>query len=475
VVPGSREIEEQLDVTGHPAQLRLTVLGAGYLGASHAACLAELGFDVLVADTDAARVAALAGGQLPFFEPDLEPLLRRGLDSGRLRFTMSYDEVAAFGDVHFLCVGTPQRTGSDEADLSQLDSCIEMLAPLLTSACFVVGKSTVPAGTASVLASRIARLSPAGPGVELAWSPEFLREGHAVHDTMRPDRIVAGVQSERAEAMLRRIYARALSAGTPFFVTDLITAELSKVAANSFLATKISFINAMAEVCDAVGGDATLLSQVIGADPRIGQASLMPGLGFGGACLPKDIRAFMARATELGIGDTLRFLHEVDAINLRCRTRIVSLTQEMLVGDLAGRPVGVLGAAFKPDSDDIRDSPALEVAKAIHGLGARVTVYDPVAMDKARSACPELEYASTAVGAARAAEVLLVLTEWNEFCQADPAVLGNVVGQRKIIDGRNALDPGLWRDAGWEYRAPGRPYQVARQPGAELQTAALGR
>ncbi len=438
--------------------MRLTVLGTGYLGTTHAACLAELGFEVLGVDTDATRIGALSRGELPFFEPGLEPLLRRGLVSGRLRFTNSYREAAAFGDVHFACVGTPQRANAEgSADLSQLTACVNTLAPLLKSSCLVVGKSTVPAGTASILAGDLARLSPAGDAVELAWNPEFLREGRAVEDTLLPDRIVAGVQSGRAEAALRRIYAGPVAAGTPFFVTDLTTAELAKVAANSFLATKISFINAMAEICEAVGGDVILLSQILGADPRIGPTSLWPGLGFGGACLPKDIRAFMARAAELGTGETLRFLRDVDAINLRCRARMVDLALELANGSLAGRAVGVLGIAFKPDSDDIRDSPALGVAKAIHDLGARVTVYDPVAMDRARQACPELNYAASTLGAACDADLLLLLTEWPEFCEADPGVLGKTVAQRKIADGRNALDPELWRADGWDYRALGRP------------------
>ena len=357
--------------------------------------------------------------------------------------------------LHFVCVGTPQRADADGADLSQLTACLGTLAPLLDCSSLVVGKSTVPAGTASALAGELARLSPAGDAVELAWNPEFLREGRAVEDTLRPDRIVAGVQSRRAEAVLRRIYAGPLSAGTPFFVTDLTTAELAKVA--SFLATKISFINAMAEICEAVGGDGMLLSQVLGADPRIGPTWLWPGLGFGGACLPKDIRAFIARAAELGTGETLQFLREVDAINLRCRARMVDLARELVTGSLAGQAVGVLGVAFKPDSDDIRDSPALGVAKAIHDLGARVTVYDPVAMDRARQACPELKYADSALGAACDADLLLLLTEWPEFCEADPEVLGKTVAQRKIADGRNALDPDLWRACGWDYRALGRP------------------
>jgi UDPglucose 6-dehydrogenase len=309
-----------------------------------------------------------------------------------------------------------------------------------------------------MLAERLSRTSPAGRACELAWNPEFLREGHAVQDTMRPDRIVAGVGSEHAAAVLRDIYAEPIAAGTPFLVTDLATAELVKVAANAFLATKISFINAMAEVCEATGADVMQLSEALGHDPRIGSAALRPGLGFGGGCLPKDIRAFMARAEELGVDQALSFLREVDAINMRRRARMVDLAREMAGGSLRGRTVGVLGVAFKPDSDDIRDSPALDVAATIHGLGAAVTVYDPAAQRHARRAYPELSYADSAIDAVRDADVTLLLTEWQEFRDADPEELGKVVAQRNIVDGRNALDAGRWRAASWNYRALGRPY-----------------
>jgi UDPglucose 6-dehydrogenase len=437
---------------------RITVLGTGYLGTAHAACLAEMGFQVLGVDVDPARIDALTRGELPFYEPGLEPLLRTGLNSGRLSFTTSYEHAAAFGDVHFVCVGTPQREGSYGADLSQVNACIDALAPLLRGPCLVIGKSTVPVGTAGMLAERLSRTSPAGPACELAWNPEFLREGHAVQDTMRPDRIVAGVGSEHAAAVLRDIYVEPIAAGTPFLVTDLATAELVKVAANAFLATKISFINAMAEVCEATGADVMQLSEALGHDPRIGSAALRPGLGFGGGCLPKDIRAFMARAEELGVDQALSFLREVDAINMRRRARMVDLARELAGGSLRGRTVGVLGVAFKPDSDDIRDSPALDVAATIQGLGATVTVYDPAALRHARRMHPELGYADSAVDAVTGADVTLLLTEWQEFRDADPEKLGKVVAQRNIVDGRNALDAGRWRAASWHYRALGRPY-----------------
>jgi UDPglucose 6-dehydrogenase len=437
--------------------LRITVLGTGYLGATHAMCMAELGFEVVGLDTDETQVKALAGGSLPFHEPGLEELLHSGLRSGRLRFTTSYAEAAEFGDVHFVCVGTPQRAGSSGADLSHLWSCVDALAPRLTRPCLVVGKSTVPVGTAEALAERLARLAPVGASAEVAWNPEFLREGHAVADTMRPDRIVAGVTSPRAEAILREVYAGPLADGVPFLVMDLPTAQLVKVAANAFLATKISFINAMAEVCEAAGADVVPLAGALALDERIGGRFLAPGLGFGGGCLPKDIRAFATTARELGVDSVSALLAEVDAINLRRRARTVDLALELAGGSLDGRVVAVLGCSFKPNSDDIRDSPALDVAGTVHGLGARVTVYDPAAMDRAQQIHPELEYVNSMLDAVAGADLLLLLTEWREFTDTDPGVLGQAVAQRNIVDGRNVLDADRWRAAGWRYRALGRP------------------
>jgi UDPglucose 6-dehydrogenase len=440
---------------------RVTVLGTGYLGATHAACLAELGFEVLGVDVNEAQVNALAAGDLPFHEPGLPELLRSGLDSGRLRFTTSHAEAAEFGDVHFVCVGTPQQADSGAADLSYVLACVDALAPMLTRPCLVVGKSTVPVGTSEILAERLARTAPVGAAAEVAWNPEFLREGHAVADTMRPDRIVVGVRSARAEALLREVYAGPVAAGVPFLVTGLPTAELVKVAANAFLATKVSFINAMAEVCEAVGADVVPLAKALAHDERIGGRFLVPGLGFGGGCLPKDIRAFGARTRELGITSVGSLLGEVDAINLRRRARMVDLALELVGGSLEGRTVGVLGCSFKPNSDDIRDSPALDVAGTVHGLGARVTVYDPAAMDRARLLHPELEYAASLPEVAEGADVLLLLTEWREFIEADPEVLGKAVAQRNIADGRSVLDAERWRAAGWRYRALGRPDATA--------------
>jgi len=437
--------------------LRLSVIGTGYLGATHAACMAELGFEVMGFDVDEAKIAALRDGRVPFFEPGLPELLSKQVESGRLTFTTDIREVAAFADMHFICVGTPQKKDSNAADMRYVHAAVESLAPLLDRECLVVGKSTVPSGTAAALAERIAELAPGGDAVELAWNPEFLREGFAVKDTLRPERLVIGVRSEKAEKMLREVYAPLTDLEIPLIVTDFATAELVKVAANSFLATKISFINAMAEICETTGADVTQLAEALALDSRIGGRFLHAGLGFGGGCLPKDIRAFMSRADELGAGDAVAFLREVDAINLRRRARMVDLAREQCDGDFTGRKVGVLGAAFKPNSDDIRDSPALWVADVIRQAGAEVTLFDPEAMPNAKKLYPDLAYADSAVAACAGADVVLHLTEWSEFREMDPGVLSDVVAARRIVDGRNALDPAKWRDAGWSYRALGRP------------------
>jgi UDPglucose 6-dehydrogenase len=414
--------------------------------------MAEIGHEVLGLDVDPDKVAALRSGRVPFYEPGLEELLAKHVATGRLRFTSSYEEVAEFGEVHFSCVGTPQSPGGNAADLRYVDAVIEHLAPLLVGRnALVVGKSTVPVGTAE----RLAAILP--EDAELAWNPEFLREGFAVEDTLRPDRLVFGVRSTTAEARLRAVYAPVISNGTPVVVTDFPTAELVKTSANAFLATKISFINAMAEVCEAAGADVTLLAEALSHDTRIGGRFLRAGVGFGGGCLPKDIRAFMARAGELGVGQALTFLREVDDINMRRRGRVVDLAREAAGGGFLGRRIAVLGAAFKPDSDDIRDSPALNVAAQIQLQGGNVSVYDPKAMDNARKAFPTLAYATSAEDALSEADVVLHLTEWQEFRDLDPAVLRDTVARPYVIDGRNALDAARWRAAGWTYRALGRP------------------
>ncbi|GAB2691530.1 UDP-glucose dehydrogenase family protein [Thalassiella azotivora] len=435
--------------------MRVGVVGCGYLGAVHAACMADLGHEVVGYDVDGAKVQALAGAKAPFYEPGLDELLERVGATGRLTFT---DDPGALrgSDVVFVCVGTPQRKGELAADVTYVDAAFAMLAAMLDAPCVVVGKSTVPVGTAARTAEALAR---SAPHLRLAWNPEFLREGYAVEDTLRPDRLVFGVADGDAdsEQALRDVYAGPLADGTPLVVTDFQTAELVKVAANAFLATKISFINAMAEVCESAGGDVVQLAEAIGYDERIGRRFLGAGLGFGGGCLPKDIRAFMARAGELGADQALSFLREVDQINLRRRSRMVDLTREECGGSFVGRKVAVLGAAFKPNSDDIRDSPALNVAAQIRLQGGDVVVTDPQALDNARRTWPDLTYAATAEEACDGADVVLLLTEWAQYTRLDPEALGGVVRERRVLDGRNALDAGRWRAAGWTYRALGRP------------------
>jgi UDPglucose 6-dehydrogenase len=435
--------------------LRLSVIGTGYLGATHAACMAELGYEVVGLDVDPAKVELLRSGRVPFYEPGLDEVLARNIEAGRLRFTTSFAEVGEFADVHFVCVGTPQAAGAQRADTSQVFGSVESLLPHLRPGALVVGKSTVPVGTADQLAERIAESGP--EGAELAWNPEFLREGFAVEDTLHPDRLVIGVRSQRAEDLLREVYAPVTAQGTPLLVMDFATAELVKVAANSFLATKISFINAMAEVCEAAGADVVQLAGAIGLDPRIGSRFLAAGLGFGGGCLPKDIRAFTARAGELGAEDAVAFLREVDQINLRRRSTTVDLAREVLGGELRGHRVTVLGASFKPDSDDVRDSPSLDVAVAMQAAGADVVVHDPKGLRNAEKVYPNLGYEPDLDAALRGTELVVLGTEWREYRVLDPDRAAGLAGARNVIDARNALDPAAWRAAGWTYRALGRP------------------
>jgi UDPglucose 6-dehydrogenase len=436
--------------------VKITVIGCGYLGATHAACMAELGHEVLGVEIDDAKRQALTEGRVPFYEPGLPELLSKHVASGRLRFTDSIEEAGAFADLHFVCVGTPQLESSMGADVSHVDAAVRSLAPHLTGPAYIVGKSTVPVGTAARLAAEVAATAPAGAEAELVWNPEFLREGFAVKDTLEPDRIVLGVASERAEKALTEFYAPITDTGTPLLVTDYATAELVKVSANAFLATKISFINAVAEVCEAAGADVVDLADAIGYDARIGRRFLNAGIGFGGGCLPKDIRAFVHRAGELGVEDAMTFLRQVDDINQRQRSRVAQMATTMLGGSVARSRIGVWGAAFKPDSDDVRDSPALSIAGKLHLRGASVVVYDPQANETARAVFPTLDYAGSALEAAQGADLVLHLTEWPEFREVDIEAVGAGVRRKQILDGRNALDLDAWRSAGWTARGVGR-------------------
>lgn len=434
--------------------LKLSVIGTGYLGATHAACMASLGFDVIGFDTETSKIDLLSKGKVPFYEPDLEDLLAEQIKSGRLTFTNNINELAN-ADVHFICVGTPQVKDGNAADLTYVDSALEAIAKIVKPGGLVVGKSTVPVGTATRLRNRLLELN---PKADLAWNPEFLREGFAVEDTLRPNRLVVGVVNDLAEKILKEVYVSNLRENTPWVRADLPTAELVKVAANSFLATKISFINAMAEICEAAGGDVTVLAKAIGYDPRIGSRFLQAGIGFGGGCLPKDIRAFMARAEELGAKQAVEFLKEIDAINLRARQRIIELVRKDLSENLQGKKVAILGAAFKPDSDDVRDSPALDIAAQIQAAGAVVIVHDPKAIANAQKRFPALKFAEDINSTLRDAEIVLHLTEWKIYREINPVEVKSLVKSAIMIDGRNALDRELWQSAGWKFRALGRTH-----------------
>ena len=432
--------------------LTLSVIGCGYLGVTHAACMSSLGFTVIGVDTDPDKVAMLTRGELPFYEPGLDSLLAQEVKTGRLSFTTDFSAIANT-DVHFVCVGTPQSKDGLAADLTYVKAAVAAIAPYLKEGALVVGKSTVPVGTAQSLRSE---LTLTAPQADLAWNPEFLREGFAVEDTLKPNRLVVGVVNDRAEEILKEVYEPIIALGTPWIRADLPTAELVKVAANSFLATKISFINAMAEVCEAAGGDVTVLAKAIGYDPRIGNRFLQAGIGFGGGCLPKDIRAFMARAEELGAMQALEFLREIDAINLRARQRVIDVVRSKLSEDLTQYKIAILGATFKPDSDDVRDSPALDISAQLQAAGASVVVHDPKGIEPARKRFPNLQYSSNVLECVKDADLILHLTEWREYRELNPSVVGTLVKSKIIIDGRNVLDRDLWRNAGWRFHALGR-------------------
>ena len=435
---------------------RLSVIGTGYLGVTHSVCMASLGHEVVALDKDPEKILALAVGKMPFHEPELPEMLTSALASGKLSFTTEFKQIAEQADIHFLCVGTPQSDDSGAADLSQIKSAVAELAPLLTKPCLVIGKSTVPVGTAKWISEYFAENSPAGSDVHVVWNPEFLREGFAVQDTLHPDRVVLGITHEADVEILKEVYADALTAETPLIVTDYATAELVKVAANAFLATKISFINSFADLADKVGADVATLADAIGHDTRIGRKFLNAGIGFGGGCLPKDIRALQARATELGLSEQFAFLKNVDAVNQSRRTHVVELERTEL-GSLTGKAITILGAAFKPDSDDLRDSPALDIALALADGGATVQLHDPVALPQVRARNLPVIAIDDVSEAFTGADLVLHLTEWQNYRELNPEKLGQAVKTKRIIDGRNVLDRNLWSNAGWQITYLGKP------------------
>jgi UDPglucose 6-dehydrogenase len=437
----------------------ISVIGTGYLGATHAACMAELGFNVVGVDIDPEKITSLSAGDLPFHEPGLPELIRKHVTTGQLRFTTNLDEVGAWADVHFIAVGTPQVKGGTGADMTYVDTATTQLAQAITKDSLIVGKSTVPVGTAARLADLVQQTKNPNVNVSLAWNPEFLREGFAVEDTLTPDRLVVGITNEDDENLLRSVYAEALDRSTPWISTDYQTAELVKVAANAFLATKISFINAFAEVTETVGGDITTLADAIGLDTRIGRKFLNAGVGFGGGCLPKDIRALQTRVAELGLDHSMRFLDEVDQINLRRRKKAVARAFETLDQDIIDKKIAVLGITFKPLSDDVRDSPGLDVAARLFNAGADVHVYDPQGNHNAAKRYPRITYTNTLDEAVTAAELVILTTEWDEFKTLTPEDLNHKVTTRRIIDARNVLNPHQWETHNWIFTQLGRKPQ----------------
>jgi len=437
--------------------LKLSVIGCGYLGAVHAAAMAELGHDVIAIDVDQAKIDMLSSAQAPFFEPGLPEILNSALKAGRLTFTTDMSK-ARDASVHFIAVGTPQQAGSNSADMTFVNAAVDSLIPFLDDTDVVVGKSTVPVGTAERLETK---LREAGSRAAMVWNPEFLREGFAVKDTITPDRLVFGINKDlnfkQNLDVMKKVFSYAISEGTPVVVTDRNTAELVKIAANSFLATKISFINAMSEIAEATGANVTELADAIGYDERIGRKFLNAGIGFGGGCLPKDIRAFMARAEELGLAQSVSFLGDVDQINLRQRQRVINKVISMMGSDLSGSTVAVLGLAFKPQSDDIRDSPALDVAHQLAKLGARVRSFDPEAIPNAQRVAPELSFADSVETVLEGADIAVLVTEWPEFVSLDPHVVGNLMNHKRMVDARNVLNVSQWREAGFTFESMGRP------------------
>ena len=433
--------------------MKITVIGLGYLGATHAVAMAKIGHEVIGIETSEEKLASLRSGKAGFYEPGLDEELAIQLASGRLSFQSGHDQNSAASELHFICVGTPQRKDSLAANTSYLFSAIRDLAPYLNEKALVVGKSTVPVGTAAELTKELNSL--VSFDAQLAWNPEFLREGTALEDSLHPDRLVVGVDSEFTETKLSEVFAPMIQAGVPFIVTDIPTAELVKSAANAFLATKISFINSMAEIAEVSGANASMLAEAIGYDERIGNKFLRNGVGFGGGCLPKDIRSLMARAEELGVGESVAYLKEVDKVNLRRRERVIELLKQEL-GSLSSRKVLVLGAAFKPDSDDIRDSPALDIALLAKAAGAEVVIHDPISLPGVRAKHPELIAVDDLVAAFDSVDAVVLATEWKTYRELDPGLVKSVVSNALIIDGRNVLDVAKWQSAGFKVLALGR-------------------
>ena len=433
--------------------VKISVVGTGHVGLTTAACLAHIGHEVLGVDDDAEKIAQIERGEAPFHEPGLSELVAEGLDTGRLRVSTSTAEAAAHAEVVFVCVGTPTLP-SGEADLAQVERVGRAVAANLHGYAVVVEKSTVPVET-GVWLQEIMDQERNGHGeFDVASNPEFLREGQAVRDALEPDRIVVGADSERALERLREVYRPIIdSTGCPFVTTDLATAELIKHSSNAFLATKISFINQVAEICERTGADVEEVAHAMGLDARIGPSFLRAGIGYGGECFPKDVRAYRYKADQLGVD--FGILREIEQVNAG---RVEAFVEKIrtVAGGLSGRRVGLWGLSFKPETDDLRNAPAVEVARTLLDEGAAIVAHDPAAMTAVKRLLPEIGLASTPYDAARDAECLVICTEWPEYAAADLERLRGEMASAVVVDGRNVFRPRDMAAAGFVYASIGR-------------------
>jgi len=432
--------------------VRLVIVGTGYVGLVTGAGLADFGNQVLCVDVDRAKIEQLERGEIPFYEPGLQDLVARNVRQRRLRFGVSLPEATRWGEAVFICVGTPP-TKTGRADLRYVLAAAKTIGTSMNGYRLIVQKSTVPVGTADRVREIVRRYAPRRARFDVASNPEFLREGTAVENFMHPDRVVIGVDSRAARDLLREIYSPLYLIETPMVVTNVRTAELIKYAANAFLATKISFINEMANLAEAVGADVRDVAKAMGLDRRIGPKFLHPGPGFGGSCLPKDTRALCEFARRVGT----RVRVTEGAIEANDAQQKIAVRK--IVGALRGKAsptVAVLGLSYKPDTDDMREAPALEIIRSLRRRGAKVRVFDPVVREETPGAPPGVVFAANAYEAARGADALVLVTEWNEFRRLDFSRVGRAMRRRVVVDLRNVYDPAAVRRLGFEYTSVGR-------------------
>ncbi|MBX6322336.1 MAG: UDP-glucose/GDP-mannose dehydrogenase family protein [Rhodospirillaceae bacterium] len=452
--------------------MRVAVIGTGYVGLVSGACISEFGVEVACVDNDEAKIARLAAGEIPIYEPGLDDLVARNRRAGRLSFGTSLAEAVAGADAVMIAVGTPSRRGDGHADLSYVFAAAAEVAEALTGYTVVVMKSTVPVGTGRRVERAIRTLRPAAE-FDIVSNPEFLREGSAINDFMRPDRVVIGAESERARQVMRELYRPLFLIETPMVFTGLETAELIKYAANSFLALKITFINEIADLCERVGADVHDVARGIGLDGRIGRKFLHPGPGFGGSCFPKDTLALVRTAQEAEA--PLRLVETLMAVNDQRKRRMAERVIAACGGSVAGKTIAVLGLTFKPNTDDMRDSPSLAIIPALERAGATVRAYDPEGMDEARKLLPGVIYCDSAYETMGGADALVILTEWNQFRALDLKRAKALLRTPIVVDLRNIYNPAQMALAGFHYTCVGRPYSPrSANSGAEVESAAEG-